>query len=846
ASGYLAGSTTGSLLAANAGGSDLLAFKWGVWQYQLGTGADDHAYGVAVHTDFNNYYVGSTSGDLDGAGPCTNSGLSDIFVVKYNSAGAQQWIRQLGTAADDYARGVAVDTAGNIYVTGSTGGDLDAGGPGTWSGGADLFVVKYDPDGNLLWLKQLGTAADDYARGIAVDTAGNSYVTGYTNGGLDGINAGGTDLFVVKYDTNGNWQWTRQLGTTADDEAYGIAVDADGNIYAVGDTEGGLDGNTNAGETDIFIVKYNFAGAKQWTKQCGTSKSDSARGVTLDTNGIYITGWTYGGFDGNTNRGGADILLVKYNANGDSAYSGELSPAAIPPQVTTPNPGNSASGIPITQQLGWASASGATSYDVYFGTTLPGTPNINQPGTAYDPGALNYSTTYYWRIDSRNSAGSTTGTPWSFTTAAPNNDACYIGGAGNAVTITDVALGIPSGGQVPVQFNLAQQNPFGVVWFDGISFSDYAWVFIKYSTTNGSDGSWNHATLNAGGTITPTADNLGVFVRASLAGHYGNSFTVLWNYTANGVPAIDGNTQVKVYAIQMVDVPAGAYYYNAGGIGGSANNNCGAGSETLVDSAAVIPAGAAAGWPNGYAGFYIGKYEISQQQYCDFLNNLPSGTAPGFYGGGTSDGYRIDNTGVYPNQYTTIAPNRACNCLSWDDQMAYLSWAALRPMTEMEFEKAARGTQQGGTNKRLYPWFGDAITQTDTGTVDGVTCYIQYANYQWGNACVLVGWYLSQGYAPANPQYTGASPYGVADLAGNVCEHLINCQATAVPLNGNGTSTAPASWPAAASGNKGLRGGAYNNTVAQGYLKVSDRADASWTGTGRNSVLGGRPVRTKD
>jgi len=116
--------------------------------------------------------------------------------------------------------------------------------------------------------------------------------------------------------------WTKQLGTSRDDWGKGVTTDSSGNIYVTGSTEGGLDGNTNSGPEfvtssgnhDIFLVKYNSSGTKQWTKQLGTYSRDEGKGVTTDSSdNIYVTGFTEGGLDGNTNLGGRDIFLVKYN-----------------------------------------------------------------------------------------------------------------------------------------------------------------------------------------------------------------------------------------------------------------------------------------------------------------------------------------------------------------------------------------------------------------------------------------------------------------------------------------------------------------------------------------------------
>ena len=125
--------------------------------------------------------------------------------------------------------------------------------------------------------KQLGTSDSDHDNGIATNSSGNVYINGFTLGGLDSnINVGASDIFVVKYDSVGAKQWTQQLGSTSDDDANGIATDSSGSVYVTGSTYGGLDGNTSAGMQDFFVVKYDSGGVKQWTKQLGTSSFDIA------------------------------------------------------------------------------------------------------------------------------------------------------------------------------------------------------------------------------------------------------------------------------------------------------------------------------------------------------------------------------------------------------------------------------------------------------------------------------------------------------------------------------------------------------------------------------------------
>jgi hypothetical protein len=114
------------------------------------------------------------------------------------------------------------------------------------------------------WTKLLGTSSDEDGNGVTVDSSGNIYVTGRTGGALDSIaNSGSSDIFLVKYDSTGEKQWTKLLGTSSDDYGFGVTVDSSDNIYVTGYTAGGLDNNSNSGSLDIFLVKFNSDGVKQ-------------------------------------------------------------------------------------------------------------------------------------------------------------------------------------------------------------------------------------------------------------------------------------------------------------------------------------------------------------------------------------------------------------------------------------------------------------------------------------------------------------------------------------------------------------------------------------------------------
>ncbi len=312
---YITGWTLGSLNGSNAGGADVFLAKYDrdgnqQWIRQLGSNGHDTGLGVAVDGNGNAYIAGETRGSLNGS----NAGGDDVFLAKYDSSGTQQWIRQLGSSKNDTFPGVAVDAKGNTYITGTTAGSLN----GSNAGEDDVFLAKYDTKGNQQWTRQLGSSDYDGGRGVAVDGKGNAYITGIAGGDLNGSNAGLMGMFLVKYDSNGNQQWTRQLDGSDDDYAVGlgVAVDNKGNAYISGWAASSRYGS-NAGGMDVLFVKYDSNGSQQWIHQLGTSEDDNGYGVAVDGKGnAYISGTTAGSLYG-SNAGGADVFLAKFNSKGN-------------------------------------------------------------------------------------------------------------------------------------------------------------------------------------------------------------------------------------------------------------------------------------------------------------------------------------------------------------------------------------------------------------------------------------------------------------------------------------------------------------------------------------------------
>lgn len=189
------GYTTGDLAGAAAGQGDAFVSKYGrdgdvLWTRQFGTPGNDSAHAVAVDEAGNVFVAGTAEGALSGPG----MGDLEAYLRKYDANGNIVWTRHIATDLPDEAWGLAVDAAGNAIVAGSTEGNLDAANPG----GQDAFVRKFDPDGNMVWSEQFGTTSYDLVMAAAVDGAGNVILTGFTGGDLAAPNAGESDVFLRK------------------------------------------------------------------------------------------------------------------------------------------------------------------------------------------------------------------------------------------------------------------------------------------------------------------------------------------------------------------------------------------------------------------------------------------------------------------------------------------------------------------------------------------------------------------------------------------------------------------------------------------------------------------------
>jgi hypothetical protein len=259
-------------------------------------------------------------------------------VLATETAAAQDplWVRQFGTTGSDQAFAVAVDASGNVYVTGFTNGTFAG---ETSAGLEDAFVRKYDASGGVVWTRQFGTTGYDEAFGVAVDASGNVYVTGFTTGTFAGqISAGGDDAFLRKYDASGNVVWTRQFGTPAGERAFGVVVDASMNAYVVGYTESALGGPFSGGNSDAFVRKFDSGGNVLWTRQFGGAGTTTAYGVAIDGSGnVYVGGRTAVTVTVDCppcTRLVTEGFVRKYDSGGNSLWSREFGTVVTQGQFT--------------------------------------------------------------------------------------------------------------------------------------------------------------------------------------------------------------------------------------------------------------------------------------------------------------------------------------------------------------------------------------------------------------------------------------------------------------------------------------------------------------------------------
>jgi hypothetical protein len=326
----------GSITLTNTGSQNFFIAKYDasgnvIWA-KSGTGIGTDG-GLDISTDASGsviatgYFEGSTI--TFGSITLTNTGLysDDIFIVKYDASGNPLWAKSAGGTDYDQGRNISIDLDGNVFVSGIFKSNTISYGPtiltnANW-GNTDIFVVKFDASGNILWAKSAGGTGNEKGYGISTDPNGNVFLRGsyysssITFGTFTLINPGTYDIFILKYDASGNALWLKSEGIN-----YGgdICTDANGNLFVTGsfDSPTMVLGNTtltNSGNLDMFIVKYDSSGNILWAKSAGGVNNEEGYSITTDASGnIIVTGY----FSSPATTIGSITLT---NADGSGYYS---------------------------------------------------------------------------------------------------------------------------------------------------------------------------------------------------------------------------------------------------------------------------------------------------------------------------------------------------------------------------------------------------------------------------------------------------------------------------------------------------------------------------------------------
>ena len=394
------------------------------WALGVGGAFNDIASDIAVDGSGNSYAVGLFKGTATfGSSTLTSKGDMDLFVVKVGPTGSVVWAVSAGGSGFDNATGVAVDSSGNVTVTGSFKGTATFGtSTKTASGGSDIFVLRLSSSGAFSWVTTLGSTADDFGLAVALDTSGNPHMLGKFSGSLSVagkpyVPVGGADSIVVRFNTSGQPQWSAPSGGIGGEDGTGIAVDSSGGVTFTGTyfsyaSFGTITiSNSNTQSNDIYMARLSSSGTYQWAKSAGSSATDYAGGVATDSSGnSYISGSLGGGgaVAGKALAGGK-FFLAKISSSGSVSW---LIPGSGSLDFTADDLASDASGnvygvgyFSGTVTLGsttltsagardmlafrlnssgtftWATSAGGTAYDYGYGVAVTSSGDLFLTGT---------------------------------------------------------------------------------------------------------------------------------------------------------------------------------------------------------------------------------------------------------------------------------------------------------------------------------------------------------------------------------------------------------------------------------------------------------------------------------
>lgn len=330
----------GSESVSSPGGSDAFLIKYsndGTEKWAVGSRSSGSVYAnrVAADKEGNVYIAGHYQSNVQFGGVTTLTFIAnvDVFLAKYDSSGSFQWAVPLSGSGEHECWGLAVDSQGDVYISGLFIGDVDFDGStiSSTGGGLDMYLAKFDRDGNPQWFQRTTSAGQENATNIAITPNDKVILTGFISadtdfGGNNVSHTGGLDIFIAEYDTDGNCVWAIADGSGPDEVIDVITTDTQGNIYLAGRHDGnpstisGTNFNTN-GSQDMLLLKYNRNGIFQWGKSLGSVSSDQLNAIACDSNDNVYVGGQYTGamtISGTpySNAGGNDALVAKLASDG--------------------------------------------------------------------------------------------------------------------------------------------------------------------------------------------------------------------------------------------------------------------------------------------------------------------------------------------------------------------------------------------------------------------------------------------------------------------------------------------------------------------------------------------------
>jgi hypothetical protein len=311
------------------------------WLVSASTSILIYPYGACADQNGNSYFTGYFTLDMSIGNFSLSSLGSSMFLVKFDPNGNVLWLKQ-PTFGSSYGYGNSCDAAGNIYVAGSFDSSAVFGSYtlSTVQGTNNIFLAKYNPAGNVLWAKQSTGTANDYAYSVSSDAVGNAYITGAFNSSVIAFgtptlaNGGGPNIFIAKYDMNGNIQWARNgYGNALTDAGMIVCHDGASNVYMAGHFTSnplvlGTTTLSNPTGQNMLLAKYDASGNLIWVRT-STGGTGSTWSMSADANNIFVCGTpgsttTFGSYTLVAPMTSDPAYLVQYNSSGTAVYASML------------------------------------------------------------------------------------------------------------------------------------------------------------------------------------------------------------------------------------------------------------------------------------------------------------------------------------------------------------------------------------------------------------------------------------------------------------------------------------------------------------------------------------------